>query len=126
MTKDDATWLKMSYIIFALIVGFVVSRAIDTIGVQTGWSDRYSEWFPTFSILASVAIGALSALWLGRDQSRHDYFLASIAELRKVTWPTALDTRRMTIVVCVVVGIFAIILAVFDFVWAKALKALLV
>jgi len=42
-----------------------------------------------------------------------------------VTWPSMPDTRRMTLIVCVVVGIFAVILAVFDLVWAKILGLLI-
>ena len=42
-----------------------------------------------------------------------------------MTWPTAPDVKRMTLVVCVVVAVFAVILAGFDMIWAKALKLLL-
>jgi preprotein translocase subunit SecE len=36
------------------------------------------------------------------------------------------DTRKMTMIVCVVVVIFSIILTVFDVVWARLLKLLIV
>jgi preprotein translocase subunit SecE len=66
-----------------------------------------------------------AAFYLGSNKERHEYFLAAIGELRKVTWPSMPDTRRMTLIVCVVVGIFAVILAIFDFVWAKMLGLLI-
>lgn len=124
MQKDDSYWLKVAYVVFALILGYTASKAMGTLGVQTGWGQRY-EWFAMAAMLASVAIGVLGVWLLAKDTDRAEYFLASIGEVRRVTWPSFIDTRRMTIVVCVVVGIFAVILAAFDFIWAEVLKLLL-
>ena len=126
MKKDDATILQIFYVVFALIIGFVAWSASGTFGTQTGWAERYDEWFGVASTVVSVLVGAAAAFVLAGSKERHDYFLASIGELRKVTWPGFLDTRRMTIVVCAVVGVFAVILAVFDFMWAKLLGLILV
>lgn len=126
MKKDDATILQIFYVVCALIIGFVAWSASGTLGTQTGWAERYDEWYGLVSTAVSVVIGAVSVYLLASNRERHDYFLASIGELRKVTWPGFLDTRRMTIVVCAVVGVFAVILAVFDFVWAKLLGMILV
>jgi len=125
MTKDDATWLRIAYVVFAGLIAFTLWRAADTIGVQTGWTDRYSEFYAPVSSLMAVAFAALITVALGREKERHEYFLAAITELRKVSWPSMPDTRRMTIVVCIVVGVFAVILALFDLLWAKALGLLL-
>lgn len=125
MSKDDSYWLKVAYVIFAALVGVVVWKASGTVGVQTGWIDRYDTVYQTASTVLSVVVALLAVWLLARDRERHDYFLAAIGELRKVTWPSLPDTRRMTIIVCVVVGIFAVILAVFDLIWAKMLGLLL-
>ena len=124
MQKDDATWLKISYVVFALIVGYTTTKAMGTVGIQTGWSQRY-DWFPIASMAFSILVGVLGTWYLSNDKDRAEYFLSSIGEVRRVTWPSFIDTRRMTIVVCVVVGVFAAILAVFDFLWAEILKVLL-
>ena len=50
---------------------------------------------------------------LKSDKERDEYFLQAIAELRKVTWPSVAETKQKTIVVCVVVGVFAVILCGF-------------
>lgn len=121
MSKDDATWLRIAYVVFAGIIAFTLWKASETVGVQTGWVDRYSEFYAPVSSLLSVVLGALIVVWMAREKERHEYFLAAIGELRKVSWPSMPDTRRMTIVVCVVVGIFALILALFDFTWARIL-----
>ena len=125
MKKDDAFYLRLAYIIFAGLIAFTCSKAFVTLGVQTGWSERYADLFTPISLIVSLAIGIGITFWLSMDAERHEYFLASIGEIRKVTWPSFPDTKRMTIVVCIVVAIFAAILAVFDLVWAKLLGIIL-
>lgn len=125
MSKDDATWLRICYVLFALVVGFTTSRAMDTIGVHAGWAERFSDWYSVASIVVSILVAVLATWYLAGNHERHEYFLSAIGEVRKVSWPSAVDTRRMTIVVCVVVGIFAVILAAFDAFWALILRQLL-
>jgi preprotein translocase SecE subunit len=119
MNKDDSYWLKLAYVAFAAVVALAFFKAFGTLGVQMGWSDRFDEWYQPATTIASIVLGIGAAFYLGWDKERHEYFLAVIGELRKVTWPSMPDTRRMTVIVCVVVGVFAIILAIFDFIWAK-------
>jgi len=47
------------------------------------------------------------------------------AELKKVTWPTPKQTMASTTVVIILVFVLSIILGVFDFVLAKAVKLIL-
>ncbi len=125
MTKDDIFWVNAAYVALAVIVGYVGFRAIDTLGVQFGWSERFESWYPLLNNLGAIVVGAGSALWLRSDKERLDYHVAAVNETRKVTWPSGPDTKRMTIIVVVVVAIFSAILAVFDIVWAWALKLII-
>jgi preprotein translocase SecE subunit len=125
MGKDDATWLKICYVIATILFAYTAWKAVGTIGLYTGVSEKYVEIFPVVGSIASLVIGLGITLYLQRDPAKNEYFLASIGELRKVTWPSAIDTRRMTIVVVVVVGIFSVILGIFDTVWGRVLKSLL-
>jgi len=125
MTKDDSTWLNVAYGVFALCVAFVAWKTLQTAGVRLGWLERFDTWFPTASAVGSAIVGGAAAFYLRSDRERHDYFLSSIGEMRKVAWPSVDDTKRMTLIVCVVVFIFAVILAVFDYAWAHALKLLI-
>jgi preprotein translocase SecE subunit len=124
MSKDDATWLNVAYVAFLLLMAYVAYKALELTGIQMGWVERY-EWYE----YAATAIGALVGIgltwYLRADKERHEYFLSAIGELRKVSWPTWPDTKRMTIVVCIVVAIFAVIVGIFDAGWAWALKHLL-
>lgn len=124
MSKDDAAWLNVAYMVFFAILAYVFYRFVDTFGIQYGWVERY-EWFSYLSVFLGLVGGSLTTYWLRSDHERADFYLASIGELRKVTWPTWPDTKRMTVIVCIVVGIFAVIVSIFDLIWARALKVLI-
>lgn len=124
MQKDDATWLNVGYVAFAAVLAYVFGEAINTVGIQMNWVERY-EWWAIAQNGGGVVLGILCTLWIRSNKERHEYFLASIGELRKVTWPTMPDTRKMTVIVCWVVGVFALILAGFDWAWGKLLGLLL-
>jgi preprotein translocase subunit SecE len=126
MPKDDNFWLNVGYIIAAVLFSYVLWLAAQTVGIQTGWLERYDEWFEPASIALSILLGVGIVAVLRMNKEKNEYFLSSISELRKVSWPSPQDTRRMTIIVCVVVAIFAVILSVFDVFWAKLLKYIIV
>lgn len=46
-------------------------------------------------------------------------------ELRKVTWPTPEESRRLTIIVLVVTILFAIFLFVFDWMFSNAVQLMI-
>ena len=99
MQKDDATWLKLSYVVTALLSSFVMWKLFQTLRDSFNWLDKYS-WFSSLAVLMSVVIGVGFSLWLKSDSERDEYFLQAIAELRKVTWPSVAETKQKTIVVC--------------------------
>ena len=125
MTKDDATWLNYCYGFFALAIIYLIFQAIATAGLYLGWSERYDEWFPAASNLVAIFGGLSAAWWLRSAVDRREYHLAAIGEVRKVSWPSVPDTKRMTLIVCVVVAVFAVILAAFDILWSNALQFVL-
>ena len=125
MSKDDATWLSYCYLFIGILSAFVIHKAIYTAGVQFNWLERYDEWFPTANSAISIVFGILSVVWLRSSSERHQYYLLTVGEIRKVAWPSLPDTKKMTIIVVIVVAIFAVILSVFDTVWASIFRLLL-
>lgn len=125
MQKDDSTWLNVALAGFALCIALVAWQGMTALSINLGWTDKFEAWLPAAIVVGSLAVGGLSAMWLNADAERHEYFLACIAELRKVSWPSMDDTRKMTLIVCVVVVIFSAILTVFDVAWAKLLRLLI-
>lgn len=69
------------------------------------------------------AIGVLALTALGHRGK--DFVSESLFELRKVVWPTPVEARRITAVVLVVVVVISLILALFDWIIAAAIKWLL-
>ena len=125
MSKDDSTLLNFAYIAFAAAIAFVCYQTVLSLGVRTNWVEKYDTWFSYANIGLAILVGMGSTWALRANAERHEFFLSAIAELRKVTWPSSEDTRKMTMVVCVVVVIFAMIVGVFDLAWAKAIGLLL-
>lgn len=125
MQKDDSTWLNVGLAGFAICVALVAWQGMTVLSLNMGWTDKFEAWLPAAIVILSLAIGGLASFWLNSDAERHEYFLACIAELRKVSWPSMDDTRKMTLIVCVVVVIFSAILTVFDVAWARLLKLLI-
>lgn len=125
MQKDDATWLRTALSVWACLTAFVFWKLFLVVGLKAGWLERYEAGFQIGSVFAAIVCGIVVTLLLGRDAERHDYFLASVGELRKVHWPDWENTKKLTMIVCVVVAIMSAILTGFDMVWAKILKAIL-
>jgi preprotein translocase subunit SecE len=125
MTKDDATWLKICYVSLAGLFAFLCYQGIAYLGLEMGWSERYAEYFSTASAAVAVGVGSLVTWMITKPVERREYHLATIAELRRVHWPSLKDTRTMTIVVVVVVSIFGMILAIFDVLLSKLLQYIL-
>lgn len=125
MSKDDGTWLKVAYVAVFFLLAYTLTRAGNTLGVQTGWIEQYDQWFGIAVTMASLVLGAAGVWWLAANAERRAFHLEAIGELRKVTFPTPLDTRRMTVIVVIVVGIFAAILWVFDLAWSTALRQIM-
>ena len=114
MSKDDSTWLRVAYLCLIGIVALLFVQATDSIGDQTGWSEGYStlwQW-PRYALALLIGFIVGWAFW--RKKDRHEYFLAAVGELRKITWPAVDATRQMTIIVVVVCVIFSLLLAAMD------------
>ena len=124
MPKDDATWLNVSYVLFGVLFYYVLTLAFGTVGVQSGWSERY-EWYQWTSTGGSLVVALIGTWGLRSNKERHEYLISAIAELRKVIWPTMDDTKKMTTIVVSVVAIFCGILTFFDMIWARILRWML-
>jgi preprotein translocase SecE subunit len=125
MQKDDSTWLRTAFSAWACLTAFVFWKMFMFVGLKAGWLERYEAGFNVGSVVLSIILGAAVTWFIAKDHERHEYLLASVGELRKVHWPDWEHTKKLTMIVCVVVAIFSAILTVFDMAWAKILKLLL-
>lgn len=125
MKKDETWWLNVSYVACFLLAWFLGFKVFQTLGIQIGWAEKYVEWYSYLSVFGGMLLGGLvSKLYLSKP-GRKDHHLNVIKELEKVTWPSSDDTKRMTLVVVVVVAIFSAILALFDLGWSWVLRQII-
>lgn len=62
---------------------------------------------------------------IGGSNSFFRYLREVRGELRKVTWPTAEESRRLTVIVLIVTIIFAAFLFFFDFIFSNVMQILI-
>jgi preprotein translocase subunit SecE len=53
------------------------------------------------------------------------YFRETVAELRKVNWPTRQEATRLTTIVLIVVGVFSILLGALDLLFSRLFAMIL-
>jgi preprotein translocase subunit SecE len=78
-------------------------------------------WFPTLFLAAA----AWAAYRLVNVPGIADFLIAVEAEMNKVSWPTRTELFRASLVVLFMIFSLAIILAVYDYLWAVLLRIVL-
>jgi preprotein translocase subunit SecE len=71
----------------------------------------------SYCTLLGLGIAFGAAAWLYRAPRSHEVALEIAAELRKVSWPSAAETRAATVAVIVASLIAACLLGLFDVFW---------
>lgn len=125
MSKDDQTWLNLFYLILACLCGYIIYKFATLLSIQFGWEERYDSWLPMTRLIGSTVLGGLCFAYLKTNKDRQEYFLGAISELRKITWPSAQDTKTMTTIVVIFVVVVAIVLALFDYLFTTSLSLIL-
>jgi preprotein translocase subunit SecE len=102
----------VSWVISARLFGFVmdlISRDLDKplIGTDFARSD-----------LVGLLVGIAAGVALKLNRNVNTWALEVANELKKVTWPTWDETKLSTVVVIITSIIVAIILGLFDALWA--------
>jgi preprotein translocase SecE subunit len=67
----------------------------------------------------SAAVALVTGVYLYRHERVNTLANEVAAELKKVAWPSSKEVKQATIVVIVMTVISAIILGVFDYIWAN-------
>ena len=110
---------------FGLVLFYVVSEGVALLWAQMDWPT--TRWFGVVRPSIGIGVGA-AVLGIGIvavNENIQGFLGEVIGELKKVTWPSAKETRQTTYVVVICTAIIAGILGAFDLVWAKVIKQLL-
>ena len=122
-TGVDPKRLVAIFYVFAAIVLGVFLEKLAEVGLSFArFNDQQVLWDLTWSDLvkyASYAVAAGAALVVWRNPRAQTVSLEVASELKKVTWPSLRETRAATVAVVVATFVAAIILGLFDFIWAR-------
>jgi preprotein translocase subunit SecE len=125
--NPNRKWIALGYLCSAVVLWVLTDKFLATVMGWAGILD-YNFEIPSERFTLTTLIGLLVAGGLGVWAWRHPTLSALsnevAVELRKVTWPTAAETRAATIVVIVTVFIMSIFLGLFDMLWSKLLNLL--
>jgi preprotein translocase subunit SecE len=53
------------------------------------------------------------------------YLRETVAELRKVTWPTRREASQLTVIVLIVIGLTSVFLGLMDFLFARLIGVII-
>ena len=53
------------------------------------------------------------------------YLRETVAELRKVTWPTRKEASQLTVIVLIVIGLTSVFLGLMDFLFARLIGVII-
>jgi preprotein translocase subunit SecE len=117
---DPKRLVAIFYVLAAIAVGVFIERILGLAFSYARVNDPAifgEDWTVTTVIGYAIAAGTAIAFW--RNARAHRISLEVAGELKKVTWPSLRETRAATVAVVVATFIAAIILGLFDFVWAR-------
>jgi preprotein translocase subunit SecE len=107
-------------VLAAIAVGVFLEKVLALVFTYARWNDPAvfgEDW--TLTTVLGFAIAAVAAVVAWRAPRTQTVALEIAGELKKVTWPTLRETRAATVAVVVATFTAAVILGVFDFVWAR-------
>ena len=113
MEQNNKKILTVSYLVAGGLTALVLTILIETFSATFGWvarlmaNDLLSHGLP-------VAIGVAVFFVLQFHKGMNVWADDVVTEIKKVVWPSRKDTVMMTVAVCVMILISAVMLGVFD------------
>jgi preprotein translocase subunit SecE len=117
---DPRRMVVIFFVLAAIAVGVFLEKILGLVFSYARWNDPAifgEDW--SLTTVLGYAIAAAVAVVAWRTTRVQTVSLEIAAELKKVTWPTLRETRAATVAVLVATFAAAVILGVFDYVWAK-------
>ena len=116
---DPKRMVVIFYVLAALAVGVFAEKVLELVFSYVRWNDPTifgDDWRLTTVLGFAMAAAAAVVVW--RTPKTQTVSLEIASELKKVTWPTLRETRAATVAVVVATFVAAVILGLFDYVWA--------
>jgi preprotein translocase subunit SecE len=116
---DPKRMVVIFYVLAALAVGVFAEKVLELVFSYVRWNDPTifgDEW--RLTTVLGFALAAVAAVVVWRTPKTQTVSLEIASELKKVTWPTLRETRAATLAVVIATFVAAVILGLFDYVWA--------
>lgn len=111
--------VTLLFIIGGVLIGIFCRSAISALLVAQAWEDPIVAGLATTSTVVGIVGGIVGFFILLRNAQALAFTDSVVAEMRKVAWPTKEETVNNATIVVGSALFFAILLAVYDFIWAK-------
>lgn len=112
-------WVSIGFALGGILLAVILSKAL---GGLLGWFrvpdyTIFGNQLTATTVVAWAAAAAATVL-LWRNPRYNTLANEVVQELRKVTWPTWVETRAATVVVIITTIIISVILYFFDMIWS--------
>ncbi len=122
---DTRRYVVLFQLILAIAIWWSLGQAMLLVWKAADWPRmEYFGGIHLASILAFIIAGSALTYTL-RHPGAQDFANEVAIELRKVSWPSAKETRQSTMVVIICVVVVSLILGGFDLMWSKLIRSLL-
>lgn len=115
--SSNMRWIILSYGVSALIAVYLVSKMAIGVMDLAGFEDPLAGVIP-ITTLIGLLCGVGVFVGLLKHPRATDFGLDVVKEIRKVTWPSVVETRAATFVVIILVIIISFILGFFDYIFS--------
>lgn len=125
--NPNRRWVALAYFIFGMLLWILTDKLLAWIMAVAGIGE-YNYQFAgdrfTLTTLVGLLVAGFSLIYSWRHPTLSTLSNEVVVELKKVTWPTAQETRGATVVVIVTVFIMAVFLGLFDLFWSSLMDFL--
>lgn len=122
MDDNNKKIRAVAFILAGALAAIVVDVLFESLAVTFGRVARLRN-DDTLRHGIPIAIGLITFLLLQFNARIRVWADECISEVRRVVWPSKQEVTAMTVVVCVMVGLFGLGLGVFDFVSGQLVTA---
>lgn len=124
MEKSYNKVITISFVIGALLAAYVTKTIIGVLSNTWGTFARISnETWVQHGL--PIGVGAIFFFVMVLNPKIRAWATDVTLEISKIVWPSIKDTRSLTIVVCIIIFVAALILSIFDVVSGNVIDFIL-
>lgn len=123
MEKSYNKIITVSFVFAAVLLGYVASTLIKVLSAWGTFARISSNQLVSHGV--PVAFGVICFLYMILNPKIRTWGGEVALEISKIVWPSVKDTRALTIVVCMIVLLAALIFWVFDIISSQLIEFIL-